>query len=132
VSISDPYTALKALLFGNSTLTALLGTFQSTSIPLIEGGILPEVEDDLPAIVFEIDPTKKVNFLGDYNFLLNVYGATLRDATLVALTLIDEFNGCQTVVNGYFTQTTCSILTSVADPSGKEVNVPVVFRLINM
>jgi hypothetical protein len=132
VSITEPYTALKALLFGNSTLTALLGKFTNGTTPLIEGGILPEVEDDLPAIVFEIDPSVKTNFLGDYNFLLNVYGATLRDATLVALTLIDEFNGCQTVVNGYFTQTTCSILTSVVDPSGKEVNVPVVFRLINM
>ena len=130
--ISDPYTAMTALLFGNTTLTALLGTFQGTPIPLIVGGILAETETDLPAIAFEIDPSVKVNFLGDYNFLLNVYGATLRDAFLVSQTIIDEFNQCQTAISGYFTQTTCSILTSVTDPASKEVNVPVVFRLINM
>jgi hypothetical protein len=123
---------MKALLFGNSTLTALLGKFTNGVTPLIEGGVLPEVETDLPAVVFEIEPSPKTNFLGDYNFLLNVYGANLREAFLVAQTIIDEFNQCQTVVNGYFTQTTCSILTSVVDPTSKEVNVPVSFRLINM
>ena len=132
MSISDPYTALKYMLQNNSTLTALLGKFEGTSIPLIEGGVLPEQETDLPAIVFEGEPSSKLNFLGNFNFLLNVYTSTAREGWLIANTIIDEFNQCQTPIDGYFTQTTCNILTSVIDPTSKEVNTPVEFRLINM
>jgi len=131
--INDPYTALTALLHGNSTLTALLGTYQGGSIPLIKGGILAESETDLPAIAFDLEPSVIQNYtLGDYHFLINVYAATGRDSFLVANTLMEEFNGCQTPINGYFTQTTCSILTQVTDPTSKEVNTPVEFRLINI
>jgi hypothetical protein len=124
---------MKGLLLGNSTLTALLGKFTNGTTPLIEGGELAEVETDLPAIVFLVEPSnKQKQTLGDYNFLLNVYGATARESFIVANTIIEEFNGCQNPINGYFTQTTCSILTQVVDPSSKEVNTPVTFRIINI
>ena len=123
---------MKALLSGNSTLTALLGTFQGGVIPLIEGGVLAEQEIDLPAIVFVPEPATKEAFLGDYRFLVNIYAETSRESYLVANTLVDQFNEKQNPINGYFTQTTCNILTQVANPTAKEVNTPVEFRLINM
>jgi len=132
VSISDSYTALNALLQGNSTLTALLGTYTGTSIPLIKGGILAESEGNLPAIAFDVEPSLKTHFMNDDNFLINVYAATARESYLVAKTIIDQFNEAQTPVDGYFTNTTCNILTQVTDPTSKEVNTPVSFRLVNM
>ena len=130
--ISDSYTALNALLASNSTLTALLGVYGGTSIPLIKGGILAEVETDLPAIVFEVEPSTKTNFLANDFFLINVYAQTSRESYLVAKTIIDEFNQCQNVTNGYNAYTTCSVLTQVTDPTSKQVNTPVEFRLVNM
>ena len=130
--IGDAWTALNGLLLGNTTLTALLGTYNGTSIPLIIGGVLPETEAGLPALVFEGEPSSKEFFLGNYTFLINVYAATARESWLVANTIIEEFNQCQNPINGYFTQTTCSILTQVVDPTNKEANTPVSFRLVNM
>lgn len=130
--ISDAWTALNAILQGNSTLTALLGTYQGGSNPLIKGGVLAETETDLPALVFEGEPSAKLNFLGDFNFLINVYSETAREGWIVANTIMEEFNQCQTPIDGYFAQTTCSVLTQVVDPTSKEVNTPVSFRLINM
>lgn len=136
--ISDPYTALNALLQNNSNLTSLLGRYllpngNPGTIPLIKGGELAEKETDLPAITFSIEPSfvqKKA--LGDYNFLINVYAEDARESFLVASTIIEEFNECQTPIDGYFTQTTCNILTQVIDPTSKEVNTPVEFRLVNI
>lgn len=131
--ITDPYTALTALLFSNTTLTAMLGTTKTGGIPLIVGGELAEIETSLPAIVFLVEPSsKQKQTLGSYTYLINVYGKNARESFLVANTLIEEFNGCQTPIDGYFTQTTCSILTQVVDPSSKEVNTPVEFRLVNI
>lgn len=131
--ISDPYTALTALLMSNSTLTALLSTFKGTAIPLIQGGELEEQETGLPAITFTVEPSSIQNYtVGDYNFLINVYAEDARESFIVANTLIDEFNGCQGPVDGYFTQTTCNILTQVVDPTSKEVNTPIAFRLVNI
>jgi len=109
-----------------------LGTYAGTSIPLIKGGILAESETDLPAVTFDVEPSTKKNFLGNDFFLINVYAATARDSYLVAKTIIDEFNQCQNVISGYNAYTTCSILTQVTDPTSKEVNTPVEFRLVNM
>jgi len=130
--ISDSYTALNALLQGNSTLTALLGKYTGTSIPLIKGGILAEQEGNLPGIAFEVEPSTKEHFLGNDFFLINVYAATSRESYLVAKTLIDQFNECQNVIVGYNAYTTCNILTQVTDPTSKEVNTPISFRLVNM
>jgi len=113
-------------------LTALLGVYQGTVIPLIKGGILPETETGLPALTFDVEPSTKTNFLSDNNFLINVYAETARESYLVAKTIIDQFNQCQNVVSGYNAYTTCSILTQVTDPTSKEVNTPVEFRLVNM
>jgi len=135
--ISDAWTALNALLQGNSNITSLLGKYllpngTPGTIPLIKGGILAEKETDLPAIVFEGEPSSKLNFLGNFSFLINVYTATAREGFILSSTIMDEFNQCQTPIDGYFTQTTCNILTQVTDPTSKEVNTPVEIRLINM
>ncbi len=130
--INNAYVALNALLAGNTTLTALLGTYKGTSTPLIKGGAIAESETDLPAIEFEVEPSTKQHFLGDYNFLLNIYTKTAVEGFIIGQTILDQFNESQTPIDGYFTNTTCNILTQVVDPTSKQVNTPMSFRIVNM
>lgn len=130
--ISDSYTALTAILQSNTTLTALLGTYQGTSIPLIKGGVLAEQETDHPKLIFRSSGSDKENFLKDDKFIINCVALTEREAFLVATTLIDEFNQCQNPINGYFVQSTCRIIGGIPNPTDKGINVPVDFRIVNM
>ena len=132
MSITDSYTAVTALLQSNATLTALLGTYTGTAIPLIVGGVLAEQETGLPKIVFTNSGSEKTNFLSDDTFTLNCVAATQRESYLVAKTVRDEFHQKQNPINGYFTQTLCRIIGSIPDPTESEVNTPVEFGLINM
>jgi hypothetical protein len=132
VSITDSYTAVTALLNSNATLTALLGTYSGTAIPLIIGGVLAEQETGLPKIIFTNSGSEKTNFLSDDTFTLNCVAATQRESYLIAKTVRDEFHQKQNPIHGYFTQTLCRIIGSIPDPTESEVNTPVEFGLINM
>lgn len=137
MSIDNPYVAITALLMGNSNITDIVGKFllengEKGTIPLIKGGELAEKETDLPAIVFKAEIVIEQEYMTDNNFLLNCYGATELEAYVLAYEVIKQFNEVQTVINGYNCYTTCNIITSVVDPSSKQANVPIEFRLVNM
>ena len=120
------------MLQSNTALTSMLGHYIGTSIPLIKGGILAETETDLPAITFYGTPGDTDQSVSNYFFTINCYASTERDSYLLALKVIEEFNECDSGLNGYFARTTCNIITSIPDPSGKEVNTPINFRIVNI
>jgi len=130
--INDPYTALNYILQNNSNITSLLSTYQGTSIPLIAGGILAEVEIGLPAIVFNNDnitPNRKIE---DSIFTINCYAKTERESFIIARTVVFELNGLEQFADGYPITTTCKVLASIPDPVAKEVNTAVEIRLFNI
>jgi len=132
VSISDPYTALNAILQGNTAITDLLGHYQGTSIPLIKGGVLPETETALPCITFYNNSMDTNRSIEDATFTINHYASTERESFLLARTTVSEFNGGQSHANGYPITTTCRIIAQIPDPTAKEVNTAVEIRLYNI
>jgi hypothetical protein len=116
----------------NTAITDLLGVYGGTSIPLISGGILPEVETDLPAIVYYNDNMLTDRSIEDTSFTINCYAETERESFLLARTILQELNGGQSFANGYPITTTCSILAVIPDPTANEVNTAVVMRLYNI
>ena len=130
--INDPYTALNYILQNNSNITSLLSTYQGTSIPLIAGGVLAEVETGLPAIVFNVDNHGEKFNQKQSIFTVNCYASIERDSFLLAKTVIKELKGLQTTANGYPVTLQADILATVPDPTAKEVNTAVEVRLFNI
>ncbi len=129
---SDPYTALNAILQGSTAVTSLLGTYNGTSIPLIKGGVLPESEGNLPAITFYSNDFNTDRKIEDASFTVNCFADNERDSFLLARTVVREFNGGQSLADGYPITTTCNIITAVVDPTAKEINTAVEIRLFNI
>ena len=130
--INDPFTVLNAILQSNTTITAMLGVYQNTSIPLIMGGVLAETETDLPCITFYPNNADPIQILNNDTFTVNCYAETLRDSYLLARTVVDQLNEEDSGVDGYQARTTAKILTSIPDPTAKEVNTPVEVRIVNI
>lgn len=130
--ITDPYTFLSAILPTKTNITSLLSTFKDTSIPLIQGGVLAETETGLPAITFRVDTATRIQSTDTQFFIVNCYGATERDSYIVARAVVDEFNEQQEGIDGFVALTTCSMLSSVGDPTTKEINTPVEFRVLSI
>ena len=140
MSINNPDTALKYILQTNTAITALLGVYQGTTIPLIAGDSLPEVEMGKSALVYylnSIDPNRNIE---DSEFTINCYAQDTSDlikdarskSLKIARTIVKELNGGQSFANGYPITTTCRIQRPVPDPTIKEVNTPVEIRLYNI
>lgn len=132
MSINDPYTTVRYILQSNTAITDLLGKYSDGVTPLIAGGVLPENETDLPAIVYYNDNMLTNRSIEDSSFTINCYAATERESFLLARTILQEFNGGQSHANGYPVTTTCSILAVIPDPTANEVNTAVEMRLYNI
>lgn len=130
--ISDPYTALNAILQSNTAITSLLGVYQGTTIPLIKGGILAKTETDLPAIEFYNNSLETNRDIEDTAFTINCYAETEKEAFNVARTVVKELNGGQSHVGSYCVTTTCNMTATVPDPAANEVNKIVEIRLYNL
>ena len=130
--INDPYTALNYILQNNSNITSLLSTYQGTSLPLIAGGVLAEVEDGLPCIVFNLDNHEETFNQKQSILTVNCYAEKERDSFLLAKTVVKELKGLQTSANGYPVTIQARILATVPDPTAKEVNTAVEVRLFNI
>lgn len=137
MSISDPYTALNAILQGNTNITSLLGKYllpdgTPGTIPLIKGGVLAETETDLPCITFYTNSLNTDRKIEDASFTINCYADTERNSFLLARTIVSELNGGQSFANGYPITTTCNIVATIPDPTANEVNTAVEMRLYNI
>ncbi len=135
--ITDSYTAMYALLQDNTTITAMLGKFllpngSAGTIPLIKGGVLAEKETDLPAITFRVDTNQRTHFLDDQYFIVNCFASNEQDSYILAKTIVDEYNECSNVSDGYNSRTTCRIIGDVPDPTANEINTPIEFRIVNI
>ncbi len=130
--ITDSYTAMTALLQDNTTITAMLGTYKGTAIPLIKGGVLPESETNMPAITFRVDTNQRTHFLDDQYFIVNCFASNERDSYILAKTIIDEYNECSNVSDGYNSRTSCRIIGNSIDPTANEINTPIEFRIVNI
>jgi hypothetical protein len=130
--INDPYTALKAILQSNTTITDLLDNYAGTSIPLIAYGTLGEVEQGLSALVIYPNTSDPEYFLNDDVFTCDCFAAKTYDSFQLAKTIVKELNQCDSGINGYQARTTARILTSIPDPSAKETNTPVEIRIVNI
>ena len=129
--ISDPYTALSAILKTNTTITSLLGTFIDSAIPLIQGGVLAEHEINLPAITFYASNLNALQVATDTLFVVNCYAGTERESFILAQTLIKELNEVDSGIDGYMARTTARIIGSVPNPQEREINTPVEVRIYN-
>lgn len=135
--INNSYTALTKMLMDNEALTSQLGVFLSSSgnpteIPLIKGGILEESQTQLPAVTFRVDTSNYIKTLKDQFFIVTVHAETEQESFNIAQTIINEFNECDSGVEGYQARTTCRIIGNSIDPTSKEVSTPIEFRIVNI
>ena len=127
-----PATALNIMLNTKSSITSVLGHRQGPTIPLIQYGVLPEVETALPCITFYSNSGDWDQCLRDYRFTINCYAETLFESEALAMQIMEEFNEQDSGVSGFFARTTCSIIGSIPDPTRNEVNTPIDFRIVNI
>lgn len=130
--INDPYTFLNAVLQSKTAITSLLGHYQGTNIPLIKGGVLPEVETDLPCITFYTNSSDQMDNTDYTSFTVNCYAETERDSFLLARTVLKELQQHQETFGSYSATITGNILTSIPDPNANEVNTAVEIRLFKI
>ena len=137
--ITNPAVALTTMLMSNTVITGLVGKMNGGTIPFIKHGIISESEGNLPAIGFYLNAGDPDQCLTDFRFTVNCYAGNspnMYDASEksldLALAILKEFNGKDKGLDGFFARTTCSIIFSLPDPNGKQVNTPIDFRIVNI
>jgi len=137
--ITNPAVALAAMLMSNTVITGLVGKMNGGTIPFIKHGIISESEGNLPAIGFYLNSGDTTQCLNDYRFTVNCYAGNspnMFDASEksleLAMAVVNEFNEASSGIDGYNARTTCSIIFSLPDPNGKQVNTPIDFRIVNI
>lgn len=119
------------MLRNNAAISSLLANFKGTSTPLVKVGVLPEVEDALPAITITIDNMLALDpVYSDETFIVNCFAATLIESSILARTIIDELDDSLISVDNYSMWFSSSGLGAVVNPTAKEINTPLTMRVI--
>ena len=107
--INDPMTAMYAILTNNTTITNMLGKKINSNIPAIFYGVIPKMESNLSALSFYLTGYLPDQELRDVIFTVNCFAGNtndnsydaVRNSFLLAETLVNELNGCDSGINGY-------------------------------
>ncbi len=122
-------------------ITDLLGKYllpdgTPGTIPLIKGGVLPETETDLPCIVYNVEPGKRIKAHKYQYFLLKCCAGdtiNMKDSEAksyeLAETVESKLNGFHGFAGTTPVSASVSILGQQVDPDSRQSITPIEVRL---
>lgn len=130
MAVDNIYSAVLKILQSNTKITGLLAFYPSSSIPIINSGVLHESVTALPALTLEYYPDAPFNkVVKAGNITINCFAENQIDSSKIADVIINELDDTNETIDGFSIRFKASGLPSTGDPTAKEINSPVSLRV---